>query len=132
MVVANLPARKVAGINSDGMILAATVSEPVPASPECSIAPASVLNQLCLLTLPDGVIVGESLRVVCIIPGQTFGPAASRASMKRHKYERALFPDFRTDGDGVCLYKSFPCLTSKGPIMSKVRNGQVTRRPAFC
>ncbi len=124
MVVANLPARKLAGINSDGMILAATVSEPVPASPERSIAPASVLNQLCLLTLPDGVIVGE--RVVCIIPGQTFGPAASRASMKRHKYERALFPDFRTDGDGVCLYKSFPFLTSKGPIMSKVCNGQIS------
>lgn len=100
LVLANLKARKLVGFPSHGMVLCASSDSGVQ-----------------FVEPPEGAQVGERITV------QGFeGEPATENQVLKKKILEAVFPDLKTNGDGVATYKGVPLSTSAGPCRSGLAN----------
>lgn len=84
-------------------------------------------DRLCLivcdrvepLELPDGVAIGEKVRF------EGYEEAPLEEIKPKQKILESLFPDLVTDASGIANYKGTPFMTSKGPVRSKLTNGNI-------
>lgn len=104
VIVANLKGRKMAGVDSEGMILCATKRD----NPEAEEASA-----LVLVEAPSGVPPGE--RVIVEDASGPHGEAANPSKVQKKKLFEKIAPDLRTDANGTVCYKDSPFMTSAGP-----------------
>eukprot|EP00741_Cyanophora_paradoxa_P018515 tig00021070_g17874.t1 len=95
IVLANLKPRKMRGIESNGMVLAASNEDH---------------SQVELIKPPEGAQPGERVS----FEGYE-GPADDVLNPKKKVWE-AIQPDMRTTADGVAAYKGIPFTTSAGPV----------------
>lgn len=108
VIVANLKARKLAGVSSDGMVLCATTKE----SPEQEEA-----SQLRLVEAPEGASVGE--RVVVEVEDGEHGEAAPPNRVGKKKLYEKVAPDLKTNSEGTVCFKESQFTTSAGPCYAK-------------
>jgi len=93
LVVANLKERKLVGVPSHGMVLC------------CS----NEVGKVELVEPPEGSVVGERV----MFEGYDAEPATENQVLKKKMLD-GLFPDLKTDEDGVATYKGIPFETSAG------------------
>jgi aminoacyl tRNA synthase complex-interacting multifunctional protein 1 len=105
LVLANLKSRKLVGFPSHGMVL-------------CASDDAS--GKVKFVEPPANAKVGE--RVFC--EGFDGEPATENQVIKKKMLE-AIFPDLKTNGDGVACYKNVPLCTSAGECKAELPNAQV-------
>jgi len=98
LVVANLPPRNFKGINSEGMVLAASTE---------------AHDKVELLDAPEGVAIGERI----MFEGEIGEPEAE-LNPKKKVFDRVKI-DFKINGHLIATYQNKPFLTSKGPITVK-------------
>lgn len=104
VIVANLKARKIGGVPSNGMLLCATSGEEED-------------TKLDIVEAPEGATVGE--RVVIEVEGQSHGdPAAPNRVAKKKLYEKVA-PELRTDAEGTVCFAQSQFTTSGGPCTAK-------------
>ncbi len=96
-VLANLKTRKLVGFPSHGMVLCASNDDSV-----------------VFVTPPEDAAIGE--RVVCA--GFEGEPATENAVGKK-KILEAVFPDLRTDSNGVASYKGVPLTAGSGNCVAE-------------
>jgi aminoacyl tRNA synthase complex-interacting multifunctional protein 1 len=94
LVLANLKARKLVGFQSHGMVLCASSSD----------------GKVQFVEPPEGAAIGERVMVA----GFDGAPATENQIIKKKMLE-AIFPDLKTNADGVATYKGVPLSTSAGP-----------------
>lgn len=104
LVLANLKARKLVGFPSHGMVLCASASD----------------GSVKFVEPPEGAAVGERVTV----DGYAGEPATENQVLKKKMLEE-IFPDLRTNGDGVATYKGAPLKTSAGPCRSSLPNAEI-------
>lgn len=104
VVVANLKGRKMAGVESEGMILCATKRDSVE---------ADEASELALVEAPSGVPPGE--RIVVEDSSAPHGEAANPSKVQKKKLFEKIAPDLRTDANGTVCYKDSPFMTTAGP-----------------
>eukprot|EP00428_Durinskia_dybowskii_P042690 CAMPEP_0170270554 /NCGR_PEP_ID=MMETSP0116_2-20130129/35222_1 /TAXON_ID=400756 /ORGANISM="Durinskia baltica, Strain CSIRO CS-38" /LENGTH=634 /DNA_ID=CAMNT_0010521747 /DNA_START=81 /DNA_END=1985 /DNA_ORIENTATION=+ len=105
LVLANLKARKLVGFPSHGMVLCASSADN---------------GGVQFVDPPEGAQVGERVMVV----GYDGEPATENQVIKKKMLE-AIFPDLKTNGDGVATYKGVPLTTSSGPCRSGLTNAPI-------
>lgn len=98
VIVANLKARKMAGLVSDGMLLCATDDD---------------AGALAIVEAPAGAAIGE--RIVVEVDGKALGEAAPANKVQKKKLYEKVAPHLRTDGGGMVCFKESPFMTSAGP-----------------
>lgn len=108
VIVANLKARKLAGVPSEGMLLCASTKD----SPE-----AEELSQLRLVEAPEGAAVGE--RVVIEVEDGDHGEAAPPNRVGKKKLYEKVAPDLKTDSESTVCFKESQFTTSAGPCYAK-------------
>lgn len=108
VIVANLKARKLAGVSSEGMVLCATTKE----SPEQEEA-----SQLRLVEAPEGAEVGE--RVVIEVEDEEHGEAAPPNRVGKKKLYEKVAPDLKTNSESTVCFKDSQFTTSAGPCYAK-------------
>ncbi|KAJ1634321.1 hypothetical protein T492DRAFT_974594 [Pavlovales sp. CCMP2436] len=110
IVICNLPARPLAGIPSNGMVLCATELD------------AEGHKTLCQFVLPPaGAAVGERISFDAY-PGEAVEPN----KMKKKKGFETCAPDLATNVEGVATYKGAPWQTSAGVCTSAVKGGPIS------
>lgn len=105
VIVANLKARKLAGIPSNGMLL-------------CASAPAEESEDggkgaLAIVEAPAGAANGE--RIVVEVEGEELGEAAAPNRVQKKKLYEKVAPHLCTDGEGKVCFKESPFMTTAGP-----------------
>ena len=103
LVLANLKARKLVGFPSHGMVLCASSGDTVK-----------------FVEPPVGAAVGERIAV----DGYSGAPATENQLLKKKMLDE-IFPDLRTDGEGVATYKGAPLRTSAGPCRASLPNADI-------
>jgi methionine--tRNA ligase beta chain len=103
LVLANLKARKLVGFPSHGMVLCASSGDSVK-----------------FVEPPEGAAVGERIAV----DGYSGEPATENQLLKKKMLDE-IFPDLRTNGDGVATYKGAPLRTSAGPCRASLPNADI-------
>jgi len=98
LVVANLPLRNFKGINSHGMVLAAS---------------NDAHDKVELLDIPDGVTIGERI----MFEGETGEPEAE-LNPKKKVFDRVKV-DLKVNSELIAIYQNKPFLTSKGVVKAK-------------
>jgi aminoacyl tRNA synthase complex-interacting multifunctional protein 1 len=96
LVIANLKERKLVGFPSHGMVLCATSAD----------------GKVQLVNPPADARVGERITV----SGYEGEPATENQVIKK-KILEAVFPDLKTDDNGLASYKGQPLMTSAGPCL---------------
>ena len=104
LVLANLKARKMMGFSSHGMVLCA----------------ASDDGMVRFVEPPEGAKVGDRVTV----EGFEGEPATENQIIKKKMLE-AIFPDLKTDADGIASYKRVPLSTSAGPCKPTFPNADI-------
>jgi len=104
LVLANLKARKLVGFPSHGMVL-------------CACADGKVQ----FVEPPEGAEIGERITV----EGYDGEPATENQVIKKKMLDK-IFPDLKTNGDGVATYKGVPLSTSAGPCQPTIPNADVS------
>lgn len=104
LVLANLKARKLVGFPSHGMVLCAS----------------SENGGVQFVDPPEDAQVGERV----MVEGYEGEPATENQVIKKKMLE-AIFPDLKTNGDGVATYKGVPLTTSSGPCRSGLPNSPI-------
>jgi len=94
LVLANLKTRKMMGFPSHGMVLCA----------------ASEDGKVRFIEPPEGAEIGERV----MVDGFDGEPATENQVIKKKMLD-AIFPDLKTDADGIASYKGVPLSTSAGP-----------------
>ena len=97
LVLANLKTRKMMGFPSHGMVLCAASSD----------------GQVRFLEPPADAEIGERV----FVEGYDGEPATENQVIKK-KMLNLIFPDLKTDGNGVATYRDVPLKTSAGPCRS--------------
>jgi aminoacyl tRNA synthase complex-interacting multifunctional protein 1 len=105
LVVSNLKARKLVGFESHGMVLCASNDD----------------GRVKFVEPPDGAAVGERIMVA----GFDGEPATENQVIKKKMLE-AIFPDLKTDADGMANYKGVPLSTSSGLCKPNLPNAIVS------
>jgi aminoacyl tRNA synthase complex-interacting multifunctional protein 1 len=105
LVLANLKARKLVGFASHGMVLCAASSDG---------------GQVQLVEPPEGAAIGERV----LVDGFDGEPATENQILKKKMLE-AIYPDLKTNADGVPTYKGVPLLTSAGPCLATFPNAAI-------
>lgn len=105
LVLANLKARKLVGFPSHGMVLCASDDE---------------TGKVKFVEPPADAQIGE--RILC--EGFEGEPATENQLIKKKMLD-AIFPDLKTNADGVACYKSVPLSTSAGPCRAELPNASV-------
>ncbi|CAE8609820.1 unnamed protein product [Polarella glacialis] len=116
VIVANLKARKVGGIESNGMVLCATKRDaPEDESP----------SLLQLVEAPEGAAAGE--RVVVAVAEQLHGEPSPPNKVDKKKLYVKMAPDLRTNAEGTVCWKDSVFMTTAGPCTAKdVLSGEVS------
>lgn len=105
-VVSNLKARKLAGFDSQGMVL-------------CAIQGGHETVQL--LEPPAGANVGERV----VFTGFTGEPFSSSQVTKKKVLE-GILPELRTDADGKALWRDSPMMIGVSPCISSLKNAVIS------
>ena len=103
LVLANLKTRKMLGFPSHGMVL-------------CSAQGGKVQ----FVEPPEGAAIGERITV----EGFDGEPATENQIIKKKMME-AIFPDLKTDENGVATYQGVPLSTSAGPCKPTFPNAEI-------
>mmetsp|Transcript_11024 Transcript_11024/g.19299 ORF Transcript_11024/g.19299 Transcript_11024/m.19299 type:complete len:268 (-) Transcript_11024:108-911(-) len=98
VVLANLKARNMRGVKSNGMVLAASNADH---------------TQVELIIPPEGSQPGERVSF------EGFEGDADATLNPKKKVWEAVQPDLKTDSHGVATYKGVPFMTSAGPCTAK-------------
>ena len=101
LVLANLKSRKLVGFPSHGMVLCASSED----------------GEVQFVDPPENSKVGERIQV----DGFDGEPATENQVIKKKMLD-AIFPDLKTDGDGVATYKGKPLMTGDGPCKTGLSN----------
>jgi methionine--tRNA ligase beta chain len=102
LVLANLKTRKLLGFPSHGMVLCAASEDG---------------SEVKFVDAPEGAEVGERV----FVEGYGGEPASENQVIKKKMLD-AIFPDLKTNGDGVATYKGVPLSTSAGVCKSSLSN----------
>ena len=106
VVICNLKARKMAGVESQGMVLCAS---------------DAAKSNLCFVTPPPGSKPGE------LVSWDGYpGTAESAKRMEKKKAWEAIAPELVTAADGTACYKDKPFKLSSGVCTSKVASGIIS------
>jgi aminoacyl tRNA synthase complex-interacting multifunctional protein 1 len=105
LVLANLKSRNMMGFPSHGMVLCACNSEGV----------------VQFIEPPDDAKIGERI----MVEGYDGEPATENQVLKKKMLE-AIFPDLRTDENGVPCYKGVPLSTSVGSCKPSFANAAIS------
>jgi methionine--tRNA ligase beta chain len=103
LVLANLKARKLVGFSSHGMVC-------------CS----SKNGKVQFVEPPEGAAIGERV----MVEGYEGEPATENQVIKKKMLE-AIFPDLKTNSNGIACYKGVPLSTSAGPCKSSLLDADV-------
>ena len=106
-VLANLKTRKLRGFPSHGMVLCASSDDG---------------SKVVFVDPPEDAAIGERVSV----EGYDGEPATENQVLKKKMLD-AIFPDLKTDGDGVASYKGVPLVAGTGECIAEGRlaNAQV-------
>jgi aminoacyl tRNA synthase complex-interacting multifunctional protein 1 len=105
LVLANLKSRKLMGFSSRGMVLCASNSD----------------GAVQFIEPPEGAVIGERI----MVNGYDGEPATENQVGKRNMLE-AIFPDLKTDENGVPCYKGVPLSTSAGSCKPSFPNAAIS------
>jgi methionine--tRNA ligase beta chain len=105
LVVSNLKARKLAGFESHGMVLCASSND----------------GTVQFIEPPDDAKIGERV----IVKGFDGEPATENQVIKKKMLD-TIFPDLKTNNDGVPCYKGVPLSTPAGPCKPSIPNAMVS------
>jgi phenylalanyl-tRNA synthetase alpha chain len=108
LVLANLKERKLVGYPSHGMVLCAANADG---------------SKVEFVEPPADAAIGERIMV-----DGFDGEAATENQIIKRKMLDAIFPDLKTNGDGVATYKGKPLATAEGPC--KAQNGMANANVA--
>ncbi len=100
LVLANLKSRKLVGFPSHGMVLCASSD-----------------GEVQFVEPPEGAQVGERI----MVDGFSGEPATENQVIKKKMLE-SIFPDLKTNGEGVATYKGIPLRTTAGICRSGLFN----------
>lgn len=103
LVLANLKARKLVGFPSHGMVLCASSGDKVQ-----------------FVEPPAGAAIGERV----MVEGYEGEPATENQVIKKKMLDQ-IFPDLRTNSEGIASYKGKPLSTSAGPCKSSLPGAEV-------
>lgn len=103
LVLANLKARKLVGFPSHGMVLCASSADGVE-----------------FVKPPEGAAIGERV----VVDGFAGEPATENQLIKKKMLDQ-IFPDLKTDANGVATYKGVPLRTSAGPCIASLSNAEI-------
>jgi len=103
LVLANLKSRKLVGFPSHGMVLCASSD-----------------GKVSFVEPPEGAEVGERV----FVDGFEGEPATENQILKKKMLD-VVFPDLKTNGDGIATYKGVPLSTSAGPCKPTLPNAEV-------
>jgi phenylalanyl-tRNA synthetase alpha chain len=108
LVLANLKARKLVGFPSHGMVMCAVNEDG---------------SKVEFVEPPEGAEIGERV----MVEGFDGEPATENQVIKK-KILDAIFPDLKTNGDGIATYKGVPFSTSSGVCKAQrgLSNGKVS------
>lgn len=104
LVLANLKSRKLVGFPSHGMVLCASSED----------------GTVKFVDPPEGAEIGERVTVA----GFEGEPATENQVIKKKMLD-AIFPDLKTNDEGVATYKGVPLSTSAGVCQSDVRGSPI-------
>lgn len=106
LVLANLKSRKLAGFSSHGMVLCAADDSKVK-----------------FIVPPEGALVGERV----VVEGYNGDPATENQVIKKKMLD-VIFPDLKTNDQGIVMYKGVPLSTSAGvcAAQDKMSNCQIS------
>lgn len=105
LVLANLKSRKMMGFSSHGMVLCASNSEGI----------------VQFIEPPEEAQIGERI----MVDGYDGDPATENQVLKKNMLE-AIFPDLKTDENGVPCYKGVPLSTSAGSCKPSFPNALIS------
>jgi len=98
-VLANLKARKLVGFKSHGMVLCASTDDG---------------SKVVFVDPPEDAAIGERV----MVEGFDGEPATENQVVKKKMLD-AIFPDLKTDGDGVATYKGVPLTAGSGKCVAQ-------------
>jgi aminoacyl tRNA synthase complex-interacting multifunctional protein 1 len=104
LVLANLKARKLVDFSSHGMVMCAATED----------------GKVQFVEPPEGAAIGERI----MVDGFDGEPATENQIIKKKMLE-AIFPDLKTNAEGVVSYKGIPLSTSAGPCRPSLPNANV-------
>lgn len=103
LVLSNLKERKLVGFPSHGMVLCASAGD-----------------QVKFVEPPEGAKIGERV----MVEGFDGEPATENQIIKKKMLD-AIFPDLKTDSDGIATYKGIPLSTSAGVCKATLPDADV-------
>jgi len=98
LILANLKSRKLVGFPSHGMVLCASSDD----------------GKVVFVDPPAGASIGERV----MVDGYNGEPATENQVIKKKMLD-AIFPDLKTDSDGVACYKGVPLTAGGGPCLAE-------------
>ena len=104
LVLANLKARKLVGFPSHGMVMCASDSE----------------GNIRFVEPPADAAIGERV----MVEGYDGEPATENQVIKKKMLEK-VFPELKTNSQGIACYKGVPLSTSAGPCQPTLPNADV-------
>ena len=105
LVLANLKARKLVGFPSHGMVLCAVNDD----------------GKVAFVDPPEGAEIGERV----VVDGFNGEPATENQVLKKKMLD-TIFPDLKTNADGVATYRGKPLTTSAGECKSGLSNPDIS------
>jgi aminoacyl tRNA synthase complex-interacting multifunctional protein 1 len=109
LVLANLKSRNMLGFPSHGMVLCASSSDGVGGA-----------ETVRFIEPPADAVIGERV----VVKGFDGEPATENQVIKKKMLE-VIFPDLKTNADGVPCYKGVPLSTSAGNCKSNLPNSAI-------
>lgn len=104
LVLSNLKARKLVGFESHGMVLCASSSD----------------GKVQFVEPPEGASIGDRV----VVAGFDGEPATENQIVKKKMLDE-IFPDLKTNANGVATYKGVPLSTGAGPCKPSIPNADV-------
>jgi len=104
LVLANLKTRKMMGFPSHGMVLCAASSD----------------GKVQFVEPPESAVIGERV----MVDGFDGEPATENQVIKKKMLD-AIFPDLKTNADGIAIYKGVPLSTSAGSCKPTLPNAEI-------
>jgi aminoacyl tRNA synthase complex-interacting multifunctional protein 1 len=105
LVVSNLKARKLAGFESYGMVLCASSTD----------------GKVQFIEPPDDAVVGDRI----VVQGYDGAPATENQIIKKKMLD-VIFPDLKTNNEGIPSYNGIPLSTKSGPCKPSLPNSMVS------
>eukprot|EP00766_Chilomastix_caulleryi_P000063 gnl/Chilomastix_caulleri/1058.p1 GENE.gnl/Chilomastix_caulleri/1058~~gnl/Chilomastix_caulleri/1058.p1 ORF type:complete len:164 (+),score=51.73 gnl/Chilomastix_caulleri/1058:126-617(+) len=107
LIVANLKARTMQGVQSNGMVV-------------CASRRSETEDKVVLLNVPDGCKPGE------LVSFAGYPNKAPDVMNPKHKIWETVAPDLHVNGEGVAMWKDVAFMTSCGPITSSLNDADIS------